>query len=154
MIGCPHCRFLSDPKTGDIYDVTYPCPRCGRGGAKIGFLGELGNLSFFARFTSVAKLAGYGFAFYYARKTLNAVERAETPRNRKIKRMLGEMLPSVKKSTYYIPAFGVPHAVSLATNNEWPILSTVYSLGVAGMMVKTAAEPILSRAGPAQPVLD
>lgn len=152
MVGCPHCGFLSDPRTGDIYDTTYPCPRCRRGGAKI--RDGLGDLTVFSRFTSVAKLAGYGFAFYYARKTLNAVERARTPRNRKIKRMLGEMLPSVKKSTYYIPAFGVPHAVSLATNNEWPILSTIYSLGVAGMMVKTAAEPILSRAGPVDHYLD
>jgi len=157
MIGCPYCRFLSDPITGDIYDATFPCPRCGRGGAKIPrskSFGGLGELSFFSRFTSVAKLAGYGFAFYYARKTLNDVEKAETSRNKKIKKMLGEMLPSIKSSTIYIPAFALPHAISLATNNEWPILSTLYCLGVAGMMVKTAAEPILDRAGPLEPALE
>jgi len=154
MIGCPFCKFLSDPTTGDIYDCRFPCPRCGKAAKKASSLGGFGALSFFSRFTSVAKLAGYGFAFYYARKTLNDVEEADTPRNRKIKQMLGEMLPSIKKSTYYIPAFAVPHAVTLATNNEWPILSTLYSLGVAGMMVKTAAEPILERAGPIEPAFD
>lgn len=35
MAGCPNCGFTGDPETGDIYDVTFPCPRCGKGGAVI-----------------------------------------------------------------------------------------------------------------------
>lgn len=33
MVGCPNCGFTHDPETGAIYDVTYPCPECGLGGA-------------------------------------------------------------------------------------------------------------------------
>lgn len=32
-MACPNCGFVSDPMTGAIYDVTYPCPSCGQGGA-------------------------------------------------------------------------------------------------------------------------
>lgn len=31
--GCPFCGFVGDEKS--IYDVTYPCPRCGKGGPQI-----------------------------------------------------------------------------------------------------------------------
>lgn len=34
-MACPNCGFESDPETGDIFDVTYPCPQCGRGGAVV-----------------------------------------------------------------------------------------------------------------------
>lgn len=32
---CPNCGFTSDPETGDVFDVTFPCPRCGHGGARV-----------------------------------------------------------------------------------------------------------------------
>ena len=32
---CPSCGFESDPETGEVYDVTYPCPECGLGGAHV-----------------------------------------------------------------------------------------------------------------------
>jgi hypothetical protein len=32
---CPNCGFTSDPETGEVYDVTYPCPECGLGGAHV-----------------------------------------------------------------------------------------------------------------------
>lgn len=35
MVGCPNCGFLGDPETGEVYDVTYPCPSCGLGGAHV-----------------------------------------------------------------------------------------------------------------------
>jgi predicted RNA-binding Zn-ribbon protein involved in translation (DUF1610 family) len=34
-MGCPNCGFTSDQETGDVYDCTYPCPNCGKGGALI-----------------------------------------------------------------------------------------------------------------------
>jgi hypothetical protein len=168
MAGCPRCKFISDPLSGDIYDVTFPCPKCGHGGAKVrkpalggykarkpkGGFGGLGNLSFSSRVTSVAKLAGIGAAFYFSRKALNEIDNADTSRDRKIKNMLGEMLPSIKRATFYIPAYAVPHAVELATNKEYPILGTVYALGVSYMMVTAAADPILSRVGPAKPAVE
>jgi rubredoxin len=38
MVGtmaCPNCGFSGDPETGEMYDVTFPCPKCGLGGAKV-----------------------------------------------------------------------------------------------------------------------
>jgi hypothetical protein len=32
--GCPFCGFTGEPG-GAIYDVTFPCPRCGKGGVQI-----------------------------------------------------------------------------------------------------------------------
>ena len=161
MIGCPRCKFVSDPLSGDIYDTTFPCPKCGGGGARTfkparGFKKPgkatkpgFGELSIFSRVTSVAKIAGVGAAFFFSRNALNEIAEAETSRDRKIKNMLGEMLPSIQKATNYIPAYALPHAISLATNNDYPILSTVYSLGVSYMMVMAAADPILSKVDPA-----
>jgi len=150
MIGCPRCKFVSDPLTGDIYDARTACPKCGF--SSVGPSKKptgLGNTSSFNKVTSVSKLAGLGAAFYYARKVLADIEAGETRRNRQIKNMLGEMLPAIKRSTLYLPAFGLPSAVSLATNDEYPILSTLYALGIGYMMITTAASPILGKAAPA-----
>ncbi len=31
--GCPNCGFVND-KEGNVYDLTYPCPSCGKSGAE------------------------------------------------------------------------------------------------------------------------
>lgn len=32
--GCPHCGFEGEPG-GAVYDVTFPCPKCGKGGVQL-----------------------------------------------------------------------------------------------------------------------
>lgn len=153
MHRCPFCKFVSDPKVGIIYDDRYPCPKCRKHPKthpvpaaktlpqKPTF--SLGELSVFSRITSTTKLAAYLVAFAYAQKKLWDVSKANTENSRKIKNLVGSQITTLKKASYFIPAFAIPHAVTLVTNQEWPILSTAYDLAVAGIMMKVIGEPLL-----------
>lgn len=152
MHRCPFCKFVSDPRVGIIYDDRFPCPRC-RKHPKTHRLPSpealpqkpaftLGELSVSSRITSTCKLIGYLTAFGYAQKKLYDISKAQTDSSKKLKQLIGSQLPTLNKASYFIPAFAIPHAVTLVTNQEWPILATAYDLAVAGLVMKTISDPL------------
>lgn len=148
MHRCPFCKFISDPKTGTIFDDRYACPKCQRHPRTFRNLPQkpvfqLGELSVFSRITSTAKLIGYLAAFAYSQKKIIDIKKAKTESDRRLQSMVGSHLDSLKKASYFIPAFAVPHAVTLITNDEWPLLGTAYDLGIAAIIMKMLADPWL-----------
>lgn len=158
MLRCPHCNFLSDPKTGNIFDARFPCPKCGKKAlrkkpirienlraANCSFnpkgLGNFAETSKMSKAAALIRTLGFGAGFYFAFTKLNEIDEADDPRNRKLKMMLGEMLPALKKASYLIPALAVPEVVSLIKGKERPLISTAYKLALIYAMVWVAGRP-------------
>lgn len=145
MRGCQFCGFLSDPSTGNIFDEAYPCPKCRKKAVKRAIpkpmprptpmAGFNDPMSVGSNIIAVAKLAGLGASFFYLRKKLGELESNEATR-----RKLGPRLASFKKASLYIPAFGAPYLVELVSKEEWPLLGTLFQVGMSGLAVKTALE--------------
>jgi len=159
MLRCPHCNFLSDPKTGDIFDARFPCPKCGKKALRKNSV-PVRNLravrcsynpkglgSNFAETSKMSKAAalirtlGFGVGFYFAYTKLNEIEEAEDSRNRKLKMIMGDMLPALKTASYLIPALAIPEVVSLVKGKERPLISTAYKLALVYAMVWVAGRP-------------
>jgi hypothetical protein len=136
MKACQFCGFLSDPLTGNIFDPAFPCPKCGKRAAIPGLAGHgqptLTNFSaaptLGANIVSTAKIAGLGACFFYLHSKLSHIPSTD------------ERLGPIKKASYFIPALALPYVVELVTKEEWPILGTLFQVGVGGMAIKTALQ--------------
>lgn len=76
---------------------------------------------------AAAKITGLGFCFYYLNKQLEVMPK--TPRNE-----------SIKKASYFIPVMSAPYVVEILTKEEWPLLGTLFQVGVCGLAIKTALD--------------
>lgn len=141
MRGCQFCGFLSDPATGNIYDSAYPCPKCKKRAVirpvpppvRPPVMSGLGEpMTVGANIIAAAKLAGLGVSFMYLRNKLG---------EEGVRRKLGSKVNSFKKASYFIPAIGAPYLVEILTKEEWPILGTLFQVGMSGLAIKTALEP-------------
>lgn len=140
MRGCQFCGFLSDPATGNIYDPAYPCPKCGKRAVvkpvpppvRPTMAGFAEPMTVGANIVAAAKLTGLGVSFAYLRSKLS---------EEGVRRKLGTKVNSFKKASYFIPAIGAPYLVEILTKEEWPILGTLFQVGMAGLAIKTALEP-------------
>jgi len=160
MLRCPYCNFLSNPKTGDIYDSRFPCPKCDKPpktagvnprdfkavncsvkGRKKGLEGYFGGESQTSKLLLLLEIASYGGSFYYIYNKLNTIETAESSSARKLKNMLGELLPALKLSSYLIPALALPEVSELVTSKEHAIIGLIYKVGVAYAMLKLVSHP-------------
>jgi len=77
---------------------------------------------------AAAKIAGLGACFFYLHNQLKHIS------------VKDDRLGPVKRASYFIPALGLPYAVELVTKEEWPILGTLFQVGVSGMAIKTALQ--------------
>ena len=165
MLKCPHCNFLSDPKTGDIFDARFPCPKCGKKTLRKkpipiknlraancsfnpkGFSG-FDSTSKSTKLVAIMKTFVLGWGFYFALTKLNEIDEAADSRNRKLKTMLGEMLPALKKANYLVPALAVPEIMTVVgskrptTNTReflGPIIKLIYQISIIYAMVSVAS---------------
>jgi hypothetical protein len=77
---------------------------------------------------AAAKIAGLGACFFYLHNQLRHISNKD------------DRLGPVKKASYFIPALSLPYVVELITKEEWPILGTLFQVGVGGMAIKTALQ--------------
>jgi len=157
MLRCPHCNFLSDPKTGNIFDARFPCPKCGKktqGKAPVPVnlraarcsynpktLNGFGETTKSAKAVSVLKSLGYGAGFYFAFTKLNEIDDAEDSRNRKLKNMLGPVLPALKTANYLVPALAIPEVAALVTGNSRPFVYLGLHVAIILGMLKILSSP-------------
>lgn len=140
MRGCQFCGFLSDPSTGNIYDSAFPCPKCGKravmqrpppprtmAGVRPNS-GLAAPMTIGSNIVAAAKIAGLGACFFYLHNQLRHISGKD------------DRLGPVKRASYFIPALGLPYVVELITKEEWPILGTLFQVGVGGMAIKTALQ--------------
>jgi hypothetical protein len=97
MPGCPNCGFVSDPETGDVFDVTYPCPRCGHGGAKI--TNRLAS-QVVAKYKSKKKIkteSGEMTVYEYSDRQIANRNKAKAEQVEKLSKKIGELRSKVKR---------------------------------------------------------
>jgi hypothetical protein len=137
MSGCQFCGFLSDPRTGNIFDTAYPCPKCGKRAVRVRstprpvanfkpIAGFAGPMTIGSNIVAAAKIGGIGACYFYLHNQLKHISAKD------------DRLGPVKTASYFIPALSLPYIVELVTKEEWPILGTLFQVGVGGMAIKTA----------------
>lgn len=93
-MACPNCGFESDPETGALYDVAFPCPNCGRGGAMVHRvaarkLAGYFNPGDFVMFGKYKNKAGRIVRLFLDEKGHPAVEIEPIPKGRKQNKVFG-----------------------------------------------------------------
>jgi predicted RNA-binding Zn-ribbon protein involved in translation (DUF1610 family) len=137
MSGCQFCSFLSDPSTGNIFDPAFPCPKCGKRNtlrqarpAPLGGVNPMGGfaapMTVGSNVVAAAKIAGLVACFFYLHNQLGHITDND------------DRLGPIKRASYFIPAMSIPYVAELVTKEEWPILGTLFQVGVGGMAIKTA----------------
>lgn len=76
---------------------------------------------------AAAKITGIGACFFYLHKMLGHM-----PDN--------SQTAAFKRASYFLPAMGLPYMVELITKEEWPILGTLFQVGMGGLAIKTALQ--------------
>ncbi|RJR08383.1 hypothetical protein C4588_05630 [Candidatus Parcubacteria bacterium] len=80
-----------------------------------------------ANLIAATKIAGIGASFFYLQKKLDT-----NPSFKNSK--------SIRKASYFLPLLGLPYVVELITKEEWPLLGTLFQVGMSGLAIKTALE--------------
>lgn len=77
---------------------------------------------------AAAKITGIGACFFYLHNQLKHISDTD------------DRIAPVKRASYFLPAMSLPYIVELVTKEEWPILGTLFQVGIGGLAIKTALQ--------------